>query len=528
MKTLEGIFMSKTYKVNTETFLLAFRMMENGVSASSVIKELNINLSKSMLNEKYSNFKINGIKSIMPSLKNNTYSKHFKRNVVEEYFNTELSSYDLAYKYNIPSSGTVRSWIKRYTEGIENKTYSPKSEVYTMKARKTTLNERIEIVEYYIANEMNYKATAEKFNVTYGQLYNWVKKYKEHGSDGLIDSRGKHKPKSIMTDEEVLKAEIKALKERNKYLQMENEVLKKEEIIEREDESKIRQQASYKTIEALKYKYPILKLCEILGVSRSGYYKWLHRTVSKLEQENLDLMDTIQTIYDKYKGIYGYRRIYIYIRLKLGKTVNHKRIYRLMNKMNLKATIRKKKKRYIKSKPTVTAENILNRQFNESRPNTKWLTDTTEFKTKTGQKVYLSAIYDLGSKKIISYEMNTTNNNEYVFNTLRKAINQVDNTQGIVFHSDRGFQYTNSRFKKILDENKMIQSMSRVSRCIDNGPMEGVWGIIKSEIYKGNKNYTFETVKLAKKVISEYINFFNNDRITLKMADRIPKGMKSA
>lgn len=74
----------------------------------------------------------------------------------------------------------------------------------------------------------------------------------------------------------------------------------------------------------------------------------------------------------------------------------------------------------------------------------------------------------------------------------------------------------------------MIQSMSRVSRCIDNGPMEGVWGIIKSEIYKGNKNYTFETVKLAKEVISEYINFFNNDRITLKMADRIPKSMKSA
>lgn len=136
----------------------------------------------------------------MPSLKNNTYSQHF---------NTELSSCDLAYKYNITSTDTVRSWIKRYTE-------------------------RIEIVEYYIANEMNYKAVAEKFYVTYGQLYNWVKKYKEHGRDGLIDSRGKHKPKSIMTYEEVLKAEVKALKERNKYLQMENEVLKKEEIIERE------------------------------------------------------------------------------------------------------------------------------------------------------------------------------------------------------------------------------------------------------------------------------------------------------
>ncbi|HDA6803662.1 TPA: IS3 family transposase, partial [Staphylococcus aureus] len=171
---------------------------------------------------------------------------------------------------------------------------------------------------------------------------------------------------------------------------------------------------AYKTIEALKHQYPIQRLCRILGISRASYYKWVHYQSSELELENEQLKREIESIYHKYNGIYGYRRIYIYIRLKLGKQVNRKRIYRLMKELNLKAVIRQKRKPYRRSTPQITSENKLNRQFDIDTPNKVWLTDVTEFKIKEGSKIYLSAIYDLGAKRIVSYELGPSNNNQLV------------------------------------------------------------------------------------------------------------------
>ncbi len=155
--------------------------------------------------------------------------------------------------------------------------------------------------------------------------------------------------------------------------------------------------------------------------------------------DNEQLKQNIETIYHKYKGIYGYRRVYIYIRKYLNKKVNYKRVYRLMKTLKLAAVIRFKRKPYRRSTPQITAVNILNRQFEVASPNTTWLTDVTEFKIKDGRKIYLSAIYDLGTKRIVSYELDLSNNNMLVFSTLEKAVQQVQNTKGILFHSDCGF-----------------------------------------------------------------------------------------
>lgn len=155
--------------------------------------------------------------------------------------------------------------------------------------------------------------------------------------------------------------------------------------------------------------------------------------------DNEQLKQNIETIYHKYKGIYGYRRVYIYIRKYLNKKVNYKRVYRLMKTLKLAAVIRFKRKPYRRSTPQITTVNILNRQFEVASPNTTWLTDVTEFKIKDGRKIYLSAIYDLGTKRIVSYELDLSNNNMLVFSTLEKAVQQVQNTKGILFHSDCGF-----------------------------------------------------------------------------------------
>ena len=160
------------------------------------------------------------------------YSKKLKENVAQDYLNKGISLEGLDIRYNIRSKSTLRQWIIQYTKGKKNKSHEP--EVSIVNTKKTTLEERIEIVKYCLDHNITCKEASEKFNLKYSQLYSWIQKYKEHGEDGLIDGRGKGKPQSIMTPEEELNARIKVLEERNKYLEMENEVLKKEEEIERQ------------------------------------------------------------------------------------------------------------------------------------------------------------------------------------------------------------------------------------------------------------------------------------------------------
>lgn len=236
------------------------------------------------------------------------------------------------------------------------------------------------------------------------------------------------------------------------------------------------------------------------------------------DKENKIILDEIIKVYSEVKGIYGYRRIMLNVNRILESQYNHKRIYRLMKSVNLTSVIRKKRKRYIHSTPQVTAENVLNREFTADRPNEKWLTDVTEFKLTTGKKAYLSAILDLGDNSIVSYVLGTSNNNQLVFDTLDQAI-AANTTAKPIFHSDRGFQYTSRIFKCKLDKINAVQSMSRVSRCIDNGPMEGFWGTLKAEMYYLRKFNTYEELEQA---IDEYIEFYNTKRLQKKLKGMTP------
>jgi len=236
------------------------------------------------------------------------------------------------------------------------------------------------------------------------------------------------------------------------------------------------------------------------------------------DKENKIILDEIIKVYSEVKGIYGYRRIMLNVNRILESQYNHKRIYRLMKSVNLTSVIRKKRKRYIHSTPQITAENVLNREFTADRPNEKWLTDVTEFKLTTGKKAYLSAILDLGDNSIVSYVLGTSNNNQLVFDTLDQAI-AANTTAKPIFHSDRGFQYTSRIFKCKLDKINAVQSMSRVSRCIDNGPMEGFWGTLKAEMYYLRKFNTYEELEQA---IDEYIEFYNTKRLQKKLKGMTP------
>ena len=157
----------------------------------------------------------------------------------------------------------------------------------------------------------------------------------------------------------------------------------------------------------------------------------------------------------------------------------------------------------------------------------KWLTDVTEFKWYDGpdvHKIYLSAILDLYDRRIVAYKIGTSNNNKLVFDTFDEAIEKNPNAHPL-FHSDRGFQYTSKRFRAKPDAAKMVQSMSRVGRCIDNGPMEGFWGILKSEMYYLRKFSSEQTLTSASE---EYIHFYNTKRCQKRLRCMTPMEFHAA
>jgi transposase InsO family protein len=180
-----------------------------------------------------------------------------------------------------------------------------------------------------------------------------------------------------------------------------------------------------------------------------------------------------------------------------------------MKKLNIHSVIRKKKKKYISSTPETTAENKLQRDFYATKPNQKWSTDVTEFKVPgEKKKLYLSAILDLYDRYPVSFVISCRNDNKLVFKTFDKAISANPEAKPL-FHSDRGFQYTSKVFQKKLKEQEMEQSMSRVGRCIDNGPTEGFWGIIKTEMYQMYDITDEESLRFA---IRDYMRFYSEER----------------
>ena len=232
------------------------------------------------------------------------------------------------------------------------------------------------------------------------------------------------------------------------------------------------------------HNYPVAALCKLANVSRAAYYKWLHRESPKSEQKNRFIADEIEKIHTNSPDK-GYRRIRDDLERYHGIDVNDKRVLRICRKLNIKSTIKYSNNGCTRqsANPQYIAENILNREFTAKAPNEKWLTDVTEFHYYIGMekhKIYLSAILDLYDRRIVSYVIRDKNNNALVFDTVDNALLRNPGAQPL-FHSDRGFQYTNRTFHTKLVNAGITQRMSRVAKCIDNGPMEGFWGILKRE-----------------------------------------------
>lgn len=214
----------------------------------------------------------------------------------------------------------------------------------------------------------------------------------------------------------------------------------------------------------------------------------------------------------------GYRRIRDELEVYHDIDVNDKRVLRICRSQNIQSTIKWKPKSCTRAdkNPDHIAKNYLHRDFHATAPNEKWLTDVSEFKYYVGievHKIYLSAILDLYDRRIVAFMISNRNDNPLVMNTFDEAV-RLEPDAHPLFHSDRGYQYTSAQFYTVLKKHHMKQSMSRVAHCIDNGPMEGFWGILKREMYYGHR-FT-EKDKLVS-AITDYIDYYNNHRLQRKL-----------
>lgn len=225
--------MSRKSKYSIETKIAACEdYLSENYSHEEICEKYNISFHKksctSMLNEWIPRYREHGADAFIHTNKNQSYSAEFKMQAVEEYISGKGSQKQVSAKYNLRSKTQLQNWISLYNANRELKDYDPKMEVYMAEARrKTTIEERKEIVAYCINNNRNYKDTAALYNVSYSQVYSWVKKYDTNGEEALTDKRGRHKSDDEVDELERLKRENLRLKRQLEEKDMLTELLKK-------------------------------------------------------------------------------------------------------------------------------------------------------------------------------------------------------------------------------------------------------------------------------------------------------------
>ena len=264
----------------------------------------------------------------------------------------------------------------------------------------------------------------------------------------------------------------------------------------------------YAWIEQQSDNYPIAVMSRVLGVSRSGYYDSLSRSVSSTEKRRETIAEAAQASYQESYGIYGYRKVYDDLR-EQEISCCRETVRKVMRERRL---FSRAKRRFVVTTDSnhtqPVAGNILDRDFVATRPDQKWTADITYIPTREGW-LYLAIVLDLFSRKIVGWSVSGSLETKIVSDALRAALSRRHPEPGLLHHSDRGSQYASRDFQELLDDHGVVCSMSRRGDCYDNAPTESFFGKLKQEWVHGED---YVTRAEATRHIFAYIELFYNRR----------------
>ena len=256
-------------------------------------------------------------------------------------------------------------------------------------------------------------------------------------------------------------------------------------------------------------------MLQLSGLARSTFYDYIqHPITDKYKKEKQEIQD----IFNANKGRYGYRRVLLVLKQK-GYAINHKTVLKLMNALNIKGKQQKNDKYHsYKGEVGTIAYNLLNREFRADKHFEKLTIDITQFKVGS-EKVYLSPVMDLYNREIVSYSISLSPNLWQIREILDGLFKKLPANAKPLFHSNQGWQYQHAEYQRLLSEHNITQSMSRKGNCMDNGAMENFFGRLKVEMFYGEK---FESVNAFIDEIKRYIDYYNNERISMKLKGMSP------
>lgn len=359
----------------------------------------------------------------------------------------------------------------------------------------------------------------------------WMRSYKNDGIIGLIDTRkqnsGRPTNKELTKEDIILKQEAKI-----KLLEEQVELLKKLDVTERRmvnNSVNLKGKEIFKlineTIITNGFKNMVSYFCELLDVSRSGYYNFLNTSNNQILMEDTDLeaRDTIMKAYN-YKGYNkGSRSIKMILQGEFSIIYSRKKIQRIMRKYNIKCPIRKANPYRRMAKATKAhrvVPNLLERNFKQGIPGKVLLTDITYLPYGNKHMAYLSTIKDGSSNDILAYTVSDSIKLDIATDTIDKLISQHKGSlhKDAFIHSDQGVHYTSPKFQKLLKDNKLGQSMSRRGNCWDNAPQESFFGHMKDEIDFSK----CQTLQEVIDCIDDYIDYYNNYRYQWNLKKMTP------
>lgn len=263
------------------------------------------------------------------------------------------------------------------------------------------------------------------------------------------------------------------------------------------------------TDQAAQRRFPVDYMCTMLGVSRQGYYAWQKRGPSQRAKDDATLKTKIQALFDYHRGRYGVRRIFATLK-RQGLAVAYKRVQRLMTELGLVSVHRRRAPRTTLPAGRTDLPDLVGRDFSSDGPDRTWYGDITYCRTWDGFG-YVASVIDAYSRRVVGWAVADHMRTELVENALRMALDRRRPAPGVIFHSDRGSQYTSGSFVALCRSRGVRNSVGRTGVCFDNAVAESFWATLKKEFVH---LHPFDTVARLRKGLFNYIEiYYNRQRI---------------